>query len=500
MEVSIEGIKGLSKAFWCRLPIIHDLRHTSKKRKIIFAIIILLVIAGIAYAVNMLFFGKIQVAEYTEYAVEQGNVTVSISGSGTVEPISQYEVVSQVDGEVLSDTFKEGDAVEKGQLLYNIDSSDMEKTMEKANITLEKSNMSYQNSLDSNKGLTVATPLAGRVTEILVNKGDNISSGTKIATIIDDTWMTVKIPFNENDVSGFYVGQSVNMTMENTFELLNGTISKIYKNKRVLDGYVTVTDVEVTVKNPGALTSGTYVTVNIGGIDSYNSATLECSNEQTITAKTSGMVSTLIATEGEYLNNGGAILKLSSDSAADDLRSSQLSLRETELSYESTLDQLDNYNIKAPISGSIISKSIKAGDTLDSSSAQMIMAVIADMSTMTFTIDVDELDIASMKEGQSANISIDALDNKKFTGYVDNIGLLGTSENGVTSYPVTIVINNGDELWPGMNATADIVINSVENVLIAPVSAVNRGNIVLVKGAEGTDGICLLYTSPSPRD
>jgi HlyD family secretion protein len=117
------------------------------------------------------------------------------------------------------------------------------------------------------------------------------------------------------------------------------------------------------------------------------------------------------------------------------------------------------------------------------------MCVIADMSVMKFTIDVDELDITSLKEGQEVKISADALSGRQFTGYVSNIGILGTTTDGVTSYPVEIVINDSGDLWPGMNVTAEIVVNSVQNVLTVPVSAVNRGNTVLVKGAKGAEGV-----------
>lgn len=474
-----------------KIPVIKKVNNLSlKKRRITFTSLFLVVVVGAVTAISGFFMGNADALEYTEYKVKKGNVTVSISGSGTVEPIEQYNVVALVEGEVLEDTFKEGDTVEEGQLLYRIDASDMENSMEKANLSLEKSNLSYQSSRDSYTGLTVTSPIAGRVTEIYAAKGDNINSGSKIAKVEDDTYMTVKVPFGESDVAGLYVGQSVNVTVENTFEVIKGSISKIYKSKRVMDGYTTVTDVEVTLKNPGALESGTYVTVNAGGVDCYEGGSLEANNEKIITAKASGMVTKLTASEGEYLSRGSEILRMSSDTASDSLKNSELSLRESQLSYESTQDQLDNYNITAPISGSVISKTIKAGDTLDSSAgSQTVMAVIADMSVMTFTIDVDELDIASMKKGQEVNITADALTGKRFTGYVDNIGLLGTSENGVTTYPVTIVINDAEGLWPGMNITADIVVDSAKDVLTVPVSAVNRGDTVLVKGAKGTEGI-----------
>ncbi|MFA5527677.1 MAG: HlyD family efflux transporter periplasmic adaptor subunit [Peptostreptococcales bacterium] len=473
-----------------KIPLPRNLYKDSprKKRRIILVLFLAILLGGVSFASSILS-RDAQTAEYTDYEVQKGSITVSISGTGTVEPINQYDIVALVTGKVLSDTFNEGDTVEEGQLLFSIDPADMEKTLERANISYEKAIMSYQNTLESYNGLTVTSPIAGRITELYVAKGDNIQTGGKIASVVDDTYMTAKVPFNINDVESLYVNQPVSVTVENTFEVLSGTITKIYNSRRVLDGYITVSDIEVTLENPGALSGGTYVTVNAGGIDCQEAAVLESVNERIVTSKTSGTVSNITAAQGEYLNRGGEILRLTSESADDTLRSSELSLREAELSYQSSQDQLDNYSIMAPISGSVISKEIKAGDTLDSSTSKTVMAVIADMSTMVFTIDVDELDIASMKKGQAVNITADALSGKRFRGFVDNIGLLGTSQNGVTSYPVTIVIENGEGLWPGMNVTADIVIDSAENVLTIPVSAVNRGNTVLVKGAQGSEDV-----------
>ena len=58
----------------------------------------------------------------------------------------------------------------------------------------------------------------------------------------------------------------------------------------------------------------------------------------------------------------------------------------------------------------------------------------------------------------------------------------GVAENGVTNYPVTVSITDYGELLPGMNVDAEIVVEKVENVLAVPVSSLNRGNNVYVKG------------------
>lgn len=466
--------------FFAKIPVIKKITKLSaKKKRTAYIALALAIIVPTSYAASAYVLGKTSDFPYTEYTVKSGSVEDTIEGTGTVTPIQQYTVKSLVEGDVLSDTFNEGDTVTKGSILYVIDAEEMENTLEKADISLEKQQMSYEDSVEAYNGLSVTSPISGMIDELYVAKGDSVSSGTKIAKMVDDSTLTAEIPFSENDAKGLYVGQSVTVTVENTFEQISGKITKIHNTKRVLDGYITVTDVDVTITNPGYLQSGTYVSATANGIACYSPAELEGGSEKIVTAKTSGTVSQ-IALEGAYLKAGGQIAKLDNDDASDTLKSSALSLKDSQLSYNTTQKQLDNYTITAPIDGKVISKTMKAGDTIDSETDTQ-MCVIADMSTITFEMSVDELDIASLKVGQEVSITADALPSKEYSGYVDNISILGESTDGVTSYPVTIVINDGDGLLPGMNVTGAIVVDSAKDVLIIPVDAVNRGDTVLVK-------------------
>ena len=78
-------------------------------------------------------------------------------------------------------------------------------------------------------------------------------------------------------------------------------------------------------------------------------------------------------------------------------------------------------------------------------------------------------------------ISDPPLENVKFNGVITEIGITGTTQSSVTTYPVTVVIDEYEGLLPGMNVTAEIVLEEAENVIVVPVSAVSRGNVVLVK-------------------
>ncbi|MDR0424824.1 MAG: efflux RND transporter periplasmic adaptor subunit [Clostridiales Family XIII bacterium] len=456
-------------------------RKGKGRKRFIAAALCVVLVAAAVFSARMLLPEEAAASEYTEYTVGRGDVSVSLSGSGAIQPNAQFEVASTVGGDVVSDTFAEGDQVGKGDLLYTLDSSEIENTLGRANLSLERSRNNYADTLESYGGLSVVAPMRGRIAELYVQTGDNVGNGGKVAKIVDDRLLSALVPFSAADAGMLSVGQEVTVTVENTFEALPGKISKIHEFSRVADGYLEVIDVEVSIENPGALNAGTYVTVSADGVGSYEGAALEGGSEKIATAKTGGMVDEIYVLLGEYVEAGAQLASLASDSLSNSVRDSGISLQEAELSWENTSKQLENYSITSPIAGSVISKTVKAGDTLEAGT-KTVMAVIADMSLMSFTINVDELDIAKVQKGQIAAITVDALADRFFTGQVDNVGLLGSTSNGVTTYPVKIVFDESEGLWPGMNATATIVVDSVSDVLMIPVGAVSRGNLVLVKG------------------
>lgn len=200
-------------------------------------------------------------------------------------------------------------------------------------------------------------------------------------------------------------------------------------------------------------------------------------------AEVGGKVQTLSITAGDKVSKNMVVARLTSDTVTKNVKERSNSLKDAKLSLENQYDNLDNYSITAPISGTVLQKNSKAGDKIDrsSSSDKTSLAVIADLSRLLFTMNVDELDVSKIDVGQEVEITVDAIEDVTYTGYVDYVSLIGTSTNGVTSYPVTIVINDPANIIPGMNVSANIVVESKENVLTVPVSAVQRGNMVFVK-------------------
>ena len=414
---------------------------------------------------------------YTTAAVERRNITASITGSGTLEAANSYSVTTLLEGTILTAEFEEGDQVEEGTVLYTIDSSNASSSLEKAEISLNQSQRSYNNKLKNQEDLNVTATASGRVIALNVEVGDDVSAGQTVATIRNSDVMSLTVPFPADDAAGFSLGQTASVTLDSTFETLNGTVSKISAVDTVLSGNRIVREVTIDVSNPGGISTSQSASAEIAGVGSSSGGTFAYADEAAVTAKISGEVASLRVSEGDQVDKDQLLLVLSSDTLADEIQSASESLRSAQLSLESQYDQLDDYTIISPISGTIIDKNYKAGETSESN---QVLCSIYDLSYLTMTLSVDELDIADIAVGQTVSITADAVDDQTYKGVVTKVSVAGTSSSGVTTYPVTIRIDETDGLLPGMSADATIVLGSAEGVLAIPSAALMRGSLVLV--------------------
>ena len=453
-----------------------------KKRLLRKRVLIPAVACVVALSLGIHFFGGGQTAlaadlTYTTAAVERRDITSEITGSGSLEAANSYSVTSLVDGAILADYFEEGDQVNEDTVLYDIDSSDMASSLEQSEISLSQAQRSYNNKLKDLADLTVIAPKAGQVVDIAVEAGDDVSAGQTVATIRDSDTMTLKVPFLADEAAGFYVGQSAQVTLDSTFEVLNGTVTEVSGVDQVLTGNVIVRDVTIQVSNPGGLSTSQTGSATVDGCASASGGSFSYLAERSVTAEVSGTVASIHVSEGDRLSQGGAILTLTSDNLEDELQSAAEALRNAELSLESRYDQLDNYTITSPISGTVIDKNYNAGENIETGQT---LCSIYDLSYLTLTLNVDELDISNIQVGQQVLITAEAVEGRTYTGVVTKVSVAGTSSSGTTTYPVTIRIDETDGLLPGMNVDATITLDSAGGVLAIPSAALNRGNTVLV--------------------
>lgn len=482
-------------------------KKSGKKKWILVGIVIVAVAGGAFFVQNQKKNAKMasaQAGKQNTAEVTRGDLISSLSSSGTISAKDTYEITSLVEGEVVEANFEEGDQVEKGQVLYRIDSSSVDSQLNSSQNSLERANKKYQEALDDYNeavsdysGDTYKSTRTGFIKSLNVEAGDNVSNNTVLASIYNDQTMKIKVPFLSAEAASITEGAQAVVTLTDTGEQMSGTVTAVSNMDEVLDGGRVVRYVTVEVANPGGLSSQYTATVAVGEFLGSGEATFSAATDTTMAASLSGVngsveIESMLVHEGDYVTVGTPIFKIKSKDVQDILQnfedsvdSAKAQVEQAQSSLDSTQDNVDNYTITAPISGQIITKSVKVGDKIsrNSGSSDTTLATIYDMSELTFEMSVDEMDISSVAVGQSVSVTADAYSDRTFSGTVTNVSLKGSQSNGVTNYPVTVTLDSDANgvLLPGMNVDGVITVGESKDTLMVPSGALMRGNRVYVR-------------------
>lgn len=431
--------------------------------------------------------------------VTKGTITSELSSSGVISPKDTYSLTSLVEGEVISADFEEGDQVTEGQILYQIDVSSMESELKSASTSLERAQKKYEKAqedyneaVSDYSGNTYKATRTGYIRELNIQAGDQVGQNTDIASIYNDQIMKIRVPFLAQEAAAIGAGNQAVLTLTDTEEQINGVVTAVSNMDEVLDGGRIVRYVTIEAANPGGLTSSHSAVAEINGMVCTAEGSFEAATDLVMKADlpSSVEVEAMLVHEGDYVTEGTPIFRIASkdaenllDTYQDAMAQAEESLESAQSKVDSTKESYDNYTITAPISGQVITKSVKEGDTIsrNSGSSDTTLAVIYDLSQLTFEMSVDELDVRSVQVGQKVSVTADALEGQTFAGTVTNVSLESVQSNGVTNYPVTVTLDETGDLLPGMNVDGVILLDQTEDALMIPIDSLMRGNRVYVK-------------------
>jgi len=162
-----------------------------------------------------------------------------------------------------------------------------------------------------------------------------------------------------------------------------------------------------------------------------------------------------------------------------DLRSLQESLAQARAALDQSEDLLSKTRIRSPIDGVVIQIDIKVGETVIAGTTNIpgsTMMVIADPSETLTEVQVDEADIAQVREGQNADIFAAAYPETPLSGTIQSIASVARQTPGQASlsFLVKVLLDEQDSMTirPGMSVRADIYTQTSEETLAIPVQAV----------------------------
>lgn len=468
-----------------------------KKKKSRKKVIILLLILVALFVVNGPLKGdKDQVNakfDYEKVVADIGNIEVIVEGKGVVEENSVYNISPLVNGEIVEDYVEVGQTVNKDDLLYVIDSDDIQASLSTAKLAVEQANISYNNIKKQINDLKIIANDSGYVSNLTVSKGAYVTTTMPICDLVETNQYEVVLQFMNASASQIRVGNKATLTYMSYMTTIDGTVTNVSDRTFLRDDGSQVSEVTIRVSTTGfglnnAIVKGAIYTDFGTTITSANTAPMTGVTNNMVKAKSTGTVQAVHVKNGDYVEAGTVIATLENVDLETALSNAEIALKNAKNSLSNVEKQLDNYYIKSPITGMVAYKNNKLGDIISNfqSTTSKVMVTIVDNSVKKFEMEVDELDIAKVKVGQQVTVTVDALDGKEYIGKVSNINTIGKAVAGITSYTVTIELENTPEIYAGMNVDADIQITSIQNVMRVPLSAVRKGDIVYRKVADET--------------
>ena len=289
----------------------------------------------------------------------------------------------------------------------------------------------------------ISPDIAGQITELFVEEGDSVKKGKVLAHIYADIYAL------QRDEAASRVNQSV-ATVDNSKASLEALKASLDLAKQSLARNRTLYEQKVISKSE-----------------------LEQFEASVRTA------------EANYL------------AAQSNIKGLQANVQSTQTGLSKANKDLSRATIIAPMDGVISSLKVKKGESVAGSGFNVgtEMMTVADMSVLEVRVDVGENDIVKISIGDSADVEVDAYNNRKFKGVVTKIAsstktsAASLTSNDVTNYEVRIRLDPSSysdlkgktfPFRPGMNASADIKTRRVDNVLAVPIAAVNAR----VKGSD----------------
>ena len=458
-----------------------------------------------------------------------GDFQMTIRATGNLEPLLDVEVKSNVEGEVVRLLVKDGDPVNAGDILVeldpeiykeeqkqakaDVDAAEAQLMQAKLNIELKKERLNSeltqkeaavkiaQANLETVKATTITqvsnaeTNLQATLNEldqdkIALEQANIALEQAKLTlaeyeTTLESSKVTLDTSKSEFDRNkALYEEELVSKQALEDAESRYVSSDSQYKNanKRVESQQKTIDSQKRTIlaRKTGIKTRESqlsYQQLNLDNLKTMRKKTEEESQIRLDNASTQ-LQELKLTIENEKL-----LTEQSKVSADANLLRRQSTLKNQEERLEWTV-------IKAPMSGTVTQLVIEEGEIVTSgrsafSQSPPIMT-IADLSKMVVKTFINEVDMERLEEGQTANIKIDAFQTHRFTGNVYEISPSGQQQDNIISFEVMIEVNDSSgNIRPGMSADVDIITYEEKDVILIPIDAVISKNDATVVAQVG---------------
>ncbi len=464
---------------------------------------------------------------YATEPVVKGDITVGVDANGTLDPSEGGGIMapggygpsgpipgpsSYVVQEVLC---KEGEHVTPGQVLVRLSASqlladikakrqkyesDLQTLARMLGVTPDK-----LDTIDPARGITLRAPIDGRVTGFAVREGQSLKQGEIVARVVNDSrfrMLAKLVPLEIGQVSagahvvlrfdqfeGFTEGEVVDVNPDPVPEdiatlndLLGPSSGGSQQQGFQFVYYVTVEGPNAGLVRPGMLAqvgvrkltyqtnpAGQQIPVETVSFFRYRGKVESYTKEEQVLSGADAIATKVWVHEMQRVREGDALVTLAGDDAQETVLVMLEQVRQEERELRDLEAQIEGLDIKATMGGIVANIQAKPGTTVQPG---QWFGSIFNTANMRMWVQVDDIDVLLVKTGAPVRVTVDAVPGKVFNGTVEYVGMMGKDESGVTQFQVTINVEGGPELRPGMQANAHIEGGSAQSVLLVPLEAI----------------------------
>lgn len=467
------------------------------------------------------------------FTVKKGDIESTVSAVGSILSTDTRELIATPGSTVQKILCVENQSVKQGDLLFVLSNESINLDLERANLVLSQQQNQVLTLENQQKELILRAPVAGIVRSINASLHDSVAPpygmpGTSPLIQLEDTSiMKFTIYSNPSDAGKNMKGmmpssQKININFQGV-----GIRECIVSSANVSSQGSSVT---FQVLKPEGLSFGSFYTISIPmmmGMEIPITTPVQVSgNTVLVSAKQSGTVSAIQVKVGDRVIPNQVLIETKSDTLDTQIQLANLSVKSAQLDVKNKKKMVEDLTVKAPIDGVVYNIQIKEGSLVGTSiskdpgltssnsvpqglagmiksqgsqsssslsptpslSSGVTIATIENQYSRKVSITIDELDIARMKVGQQAKITLDAFKDRIFTGHISSISARGIIQNGYSTFQADIEMDGSEKLLTGMSASVSILSDSKKGILLLPIDAIlskNERRYVLVQSDQG---------------
>ena len=484
------------------------------KKWIIIGVIVVLVLGlggGVYLARGKIFSKKKSKTSTIQTAtVRRGDITTTVSATGTIQPLVTVEVRSKASGAITKLYVDESDTVKAGDLMAEIEKTYTQVDVDSAQADLRSAQARLQQAdmninLQTQQSESQIRQAQENVTSVKA-KLAQLEEQIKYEHITNNR--AVKDAQNDIDISKLRLSLAQNPRPETVkkaqlaidqakynmdlakaeYDRRKVLYEKQFVSKSELDSaqssyessktqYESAVEQLKLAKDPSSEDDIKLAQKSIDKAESALATTNQKVDQEKLREKDLE-ISKLQVKDAENSLALAIANKAQIELKKKDKEAAQASLIRAQAALKSAKDKNDDTIVKAPTSGTVLARNVVEGQVITSSmgnsaAAGTLLFTMADLDNVYVQTDVDETDMGKLKVDQPVTITVDAYPDRKFQGKVLKIAPMGKAVQNVTTFKVTTVIENPSKiLKPGMNASVEITAEDVRDVLVVENEAI----------------------------